>query len=98
MKVYISIPMSGCDLDTQRAEAAKTAELLTTLGHEAVNPFDTPQPPEGLTDKESYAYFIGEDIKRLLTCDAIYFCDGWTRSKGCQAEYEIARTYGIPIV
>lgn len=90
MKVYISVPISGHNLDAQRAEAAKTAEMLASLGHEAVNPFDTPEPLDSLTAKERYAYFMGEDIKRLLTCDAIYFCDGWSKSRGCCVEFEAA--------
>lgn len=98
MKVYISIPMSGKDLNAQRVKAELLAEAIKEEGHEPVNPFDTPFPPDELPDRERYAYFMGEDIKRLLLCDAIYLCDEWMYSKGCQAEYEFARTYGLKIL
>lgn len=74
------------------------AEKIKTLGHEPVNPFDTPHPPFGTSPKEQYAYYMGEDIKRLLMCDAVYFCDGWMSSNGCNAEYQIARLYGLKTI
>ena len=95
MKIYISIPITGCDIDTQRTKAAEIADKIRALGHKPVNPFDTPQPPAGLSDKERYAYFMGEDIKRLIMCDAIYMSAGWTKSKGCKAEYEVAGCYNL---
>ncbi|MBD5224840.1 MAG: DUF4406 domain-containing protein [Bacteroidales bacterium] len=95
MKIYISIPITGCDPAIQRAKAAEIADKIRALGHEPVNPFDTPLPPAGLSDKERYAYFMGEDIKRLLMCDAIYMCAGWVKSKGCKAEYDVAGCYHL---
>lgn len=90
--------MTGKDLAEQRLRAERLAEVIKEQGHEPVNPFDTPEPPKELSESERYAYFMGEDIKRLILCDAIYLCDGWMFSKGCQAEYEIARTYGLTIL
>lgn len=93
MKIYISIPMTGHDLATQRAKAAEIANQIRALGHEPVNPFDTPEPPAELSERERYAYFMGEDIKRLLMCDAIFMCKGWRGSKGCRAEMGVAMAY-----
>lgn len=95
MKIYISIPMTGHDLATQKAKAAEIAEKIKALGHEPVNPFDTPEPPAGLSEKERYAYYMGEDIKRLLMCDAILLYEGWRKSKGCNLEHETANAYGL---
>lgn len=95
MRIYISIPISGLDLATQRATASEIAEKIKALGHEAVNPFDTPEPPPGMSDREKYAYYMGEDIKRLLLCDAVYFHPEWINSKGCATERDIALRYGL---
>lgn len=95
MKIYISIPISGHDLKAQREKANEIADKLHKLGHEPVNPFDTPEAPKGLSDKEEYAYYIGEDIKRLLMCDAVYFHPQWTKSKGCSTEHDIAIRYDL---
>ncbi len=95
MKIYISIPISGYDLATQQAKAAEIVERIKALGHEPVNPFDTPPPPDRLSEKELYAYYIGEDIKRLLMCDGVYFHPHWTKSKGCRLEHQAAMVYGL---
>lgn len=90
MKIYISIPITGHDIVEQQRKANEVAEKLRAKGHEPVSPFDTPQAPEGLTAKEEYAYYMGEDIKKLLTCDGIVMCNGWGQSKGCVSEYHTA--------
>lgn len=95
MKIYISIPISGHDLAAQKAKAIEVAEKIKALGHEPVNPFDTPEPPEELSEKARYAYYMGEDIKRLLLCDAIFLCDNWRKSRGCRVEWEAAYVNNI---
>lgn len=98
MKIYISIPISGNDYNAQQKAAKQTAAKLRRLGCEPVNPFDTPEAPSGLSEKERYAYYMGEDLKRLLMCDAIFMYPvGWQDSKGCIAEHEIAGIYGLKI-
>lgn len=95
MRIYISIPISNLDLATQRATANKIAEKIKAFGHEPVNPFDTPHPPFGTSPKEQYAYYMGEDIKCLLMCDAVYFHPEWAESKGCSTEHDIAVRYKL---
>lgn len=98
MKIYISIPITGHDLKTQAGKAMEIAEKIKALGHEPVDPFDTLIAPHEMTEKEKYAYYMGEDIKCLLMCDAVYFCDGWMSSNGCNAKYQIARIYGLKTI
>ena len=95
MRIYISIPISGHDLATQRATASEIAEKIITLGHQPVNPFDTPEAPPEMSERERYAYYMGEDIKRLLMCDGAYFHPHWTKSKGCSTEHDIAVKYKL---
>lgn len=95
MRIYISIPISGHDLATQQILAAQTAEKIRTLGHEPVNPFETPLAPPEWPERQKYAYYMGRDIEKLLLCDAVYFCEGWHESKGCLVESYIAETYRI---
>lgn len=97
MKVYISIPIKNCDESVQRAKAKEIAEKLKELGHEPVNPFDTPEAPKDLSEEEKYAWYMGEDIKRLLLCDAIFMCKGWSRSIGCSIERAVAQKAGLCI-
>lgn len=95
MRIYISIPISGHNLTTQQRKALEIADKLRKLEHEPVNPFDTPPPSDNLSEKDEYAYYIGEDMKKLLLCDAVFLCDGWNRSKGCRLEVQAALLYGM---
>lgn len=95
MKIYISIPISGHPIEEQKEKAEYIAERLKALGHEPVNPFDTPEAPVEMNEKEKYAYYIGEDLKRLLTCDAVYLCKGWSGSRGCRLEAQTALIYDM---
>lgn len=95
MKIYISIPITGLNLMTQKGIAQEIAEKIRALGHEPVNPFDTPIAPPEMSEKEKYAYYMGEDIRRLLMCDAVYFHPKWTKSKGCSTEHDIAVRYRL---
>lgn len=93
MKVYISLPITGFPLDIVKKRAGQYKEELHANGHEVVTPFDACDEP-GM----SYAHYMGEDIKALLECDAIYLAPGWHGSKGCTAEYEVARVYNKTII
>lgn len=95
MKIYISIPITGHDLATQRAKAEQVAAQIRALGHEPVNPFDTPAAPASLSKREQYAYYMGEDIKRLIMCDAMLTCPGWDESRGCRVEFSVATNYHL---
>lgn len=95
MRIYISIPISGLPIEQQNAKANDIADKLRKLGHEPVNPFDTIDPPSGLREDERYAYYMGEAIKKLLMCDAIFFCERWYQSKGCRLEANAAILNGL---
>ena len=49
MKVYISLPITGRDLEKQKDKASRVAARLADSGMFPVNPFDTPPPPDDLT-------------------------------------------------
>lgn len=66
---------------------------LVSNDYEPVTPFDV--SPDS---NASYTEHMGKDIQALLECDAVFFCRGWQDSKGCQAEYEVARIYGKQMV
>lgn len=93
MKVYISLPISGHDIDEVKRRAETVKERLQESGHEVITPFDV-CTEEG----RSYAYNMGKDIEALLECEAIYMDSGWHRSRGCMAEFEVAKVYGKEII
>ena len=106
MKVYISLPISGHQTKDRIAYSEQIRNELTDafyrgegiFEHESslktITPFDVNENE----DKDSYARKMGNDIEALLECDAIYLCEGWQNSKGCMAEFEVARIYGKKIM
>lgn len=88
MKVYISLPISGFNIDRCKERADEVKRMVERKGHEAITPFDV--CPE--SDKP-YSYYMGRDIEVLIECDAILRCAGWSRSKGCALESECAHIY-----
>lgn len=105
MKIYISLPISGYPIEERVAYANMVRNNLIEvisqtcgfLGRKknlrVVTPFDICPEPD-----KPYSYYMGKDIEALLECDAIYLCEGWQNSKGCMAEFEVARIYGKEIM
>jgi len=58
-----------------------------------VNPMKLPH----LHDKTWEAY-MKEDLKELLSCDAIYMLKGWSESKGAAIEYDLANKLGLTVI
>lgn len=93
MRVYIAGPVSGYDFEERKATFAKAAERLYTFGYEPINPIHD-QDKHALTEDE-WVDFLRSDIKRLVTCDAIYLLKGYAHSRGAQLELHIARELGL---
>ena len=90
MKIYLSGPITGYDIEERRRTFRLACENLKKEGHEAVNPFDN-----GLADTQDYKEHMREDLKLLLSCERIAFLPGWKYSNGCQVERKVAMECGI---
>lgn len=88
MKFYISIPITGYDIETVKEHADYVKMALSRRGYEAISPFDI---YAGKNPK--YEDYICADIKEMLECDAVYFCQGWEHSCGCGIEHDIAMRF-----
>ncbi|MGN1217930.1 MAG: DUF4406 domain-containing protein [Phocaeicola sp.] len=87
-KVYVSLPISGHDINCVKERAERAAQYLRDKDYEPVTPFDVSQD-----ENASYAEHMGKDINALLDCDAVFFLRGWENSKGCQLERHAAIIY-----
>ena len=88
MKIYISLPITGHDIEQTKARAATIKQILSNEWNEVITPFDV------CPDKDmSYSFYMGRDIEALLECDAIFMAQGWENSKGCNLEYNAAVLY-----
>ena len=96
--VYISIPIANHDWSEQENKANEYEQRYKRLGYNVYNPFKIPAPVYNKSEEETYAYYMGESVKRLLKSDIIIMTPGWNKSKGCRTEHEIAKVYNIEIV
>ena len=93
--VYISIPIANLDWSTQENKANNYEKKLKELGFNVFNPFKIPAPIHDKSPEETYAYYMGESIKKLLISDYIMMTPNWEESKGCRTEFQVAKIYGI---
>ena len=101
-RIYLSLPIKNTGYATKERmkyadEVRRLLELRYGVRNEnviVITPFDVNENE----DKDSYARKMGNDIEALLECDAIYMCEGWQNSKGCMAEFEVAKIYNKEII
>ena len=97
-KIYISIPISGerggseevCKLKEQKAK--EKADLLKAKlsreGYIVVSPFDV-----YCGKHPRYEDYICYDLRAMLDCDIVYFCEGWEHSLGCSVEHDVVMRF-----
>ena len=95
MKVYISLPITGRDIEQVEERIDHAKKVLLKMGHDPVSPLD---PVVNNDHSKPYGVLLGNDIAALLTCDAVLFLDGWTASNGCSLEFAAAKIYGKEIL
>lgn len=85
MKVYISGPISGTNDYMERFAVAE--KILQDRGYEVVNPAkENAVLPAGT----AWEVYMGESLKMLCTCDAIFMMKNWLWSRGAKLEYAVA--------
>lgn len=91
MKIYISLPITGHDIEEVEARCIFAKAVIEKKGHTPVSPLDVSPDPD-----VTYSQHMGNDIAALLECDAVLFLDGWEYSRGCKLEFMTALLYQIP--
>lgn len=91
-RVYISLPIAHYDLKERREYAQRVEDML---GHfyDTVNPLRN-----GVSEDADWKVHMRKDIQDLLTCDAIFMCNGWEMSKGCKLEFDVATSCGLEVL
>ena len=91
--MYLSLPISGRDLNKVKEFAKKVKAKWMDKGYDVITPFDV-CPLDGMP----YNYYMGRDIEALLSCEGIILCYDWFSSSGCRAECSVAEVYRKKIV
>ena len=102
-KVFISLPVSGQESTLGERYADAVEWLFANYKDESIATVAQSNIQQMIDDmasvpQEEYPKYMGEDIKKVLECDAILMCDGWEYSKGCQVEHKAAVTFGKEII
>ena len=92
-KLYVSLPISGHDMSRVR-ERCERARMEYGDRYDVITPIDLCGGDESLP----YSWCMGRCVEALLECDSVVFLSGWETSRGCKAEYEIARIYGLSVI
>ncbi len=99
MRVYVSGAISNRIRANRVRVFAEAAERLRARGHEVVNPLDQqPSINGGLDGKAFWRAAMRLDLRRLVTCSAIFMLRGWRNSRGARLERSIAQRLGMHIV
>ena len=83
-KIYISLPITGLDINKCRERADKVKAALSRKGYNPVSPFDIYAGKDA-----TYEDYLCNDLRVLMECDAVYFCRGWEMSCGCNIEHSV---------
>ena len=102
-KAMISQPMADKTEEEILAEKAKAVEVLKEKGYEVVNTYFTDEwtkkenmEKEGV--KHIPLYFLAKSLTEMSTVDAVYFCKGWEKARGCFIELKAAQKYGLEVI
>ena len=91
MKIYISGKITGLDIEVSKQYFQTVEDELLKNGHTPINPWKVlPFHPD-----HSWNDYMAEDIKVLMTCDAILMLENWTDSKGAKVEHALAEKLGL---
>ena len=90
MKVYISIPISWVDVGEVQQHADIVKGHLSRKGYTVISPFEIYAGKKPTSNEHIIA-----NLKKMLECDAVYFCNGWCESRGCRIEHKVAEEFGM---
>ena len=95
-KAMISQPMAGKTPDEIVEVRDKAIKYLEKSGFEVVDTY-FPNDSKYLTvDILSKPLFcLGKSLMYMSYCDAVYFCKGWDKTRGCILEHKAAEAYGL---
>ena len=103
-KAYISLPMGGYE-KTVWKRYVETIEWFNKTHNKdkkynITGPVNIDEFFEGNVPERDHDWnwYIGEDVKELLTCDTIIMTRGWAYSKGCLVEAAVAKQRDMTFV
>ena len=106
MKAYLSLPITGHDLQSRKNLASRICALLHIQYPDwhIVNPFDIASLVHKdkmlrthTLDLPTYEEYMQADLAELATCDRCLFAQGWETSEGCKREMAFCKDNHIEV-
>lgn len=99
MKIFISQPMRGLDIDDIKKDRATAQRMIEEYVKyisltEKIEYLDNLQEDKDPETTHSLEY-LGNDIMMLKNADIVFFIPGWDKSRGCNIEFQVCSLYGI---
>ena len=94
MRIFLSLGMNGRDESDILKEIEEATRYIKSVhpDWEVVNTYQQEAVPEDAGP----IYYLGRSIQVLGSCDQVWFINDWENYRGCRAEYEVCKIYGIP--
>lgn len=98
-KVMISQPMNGLTDEEIKKTKLETVEKLSKR-YVVVDSFFTGGEECDWADTQNNIpiAYLALSLKKMAEVDAVYFCKGWSKARGCVIEHEVAKNYGLEIL
>ena len=99
MKVMISQPMNGKSNFVIRKEREDIVNKFKKIHIDVIDSIiEETANPEIYNEYNPVLFYIAKSIDFMAQVDAIYFMEGWEKSRGCRVERKVAEEYGLKIL
>ena len=103
MKAMLSQPMNGKTNEEIVATRKRAIKELEAVGYDVVNTLFTDEwySPANMKNRgvENIPLcFLAKSLENMSLCNAVYFCKGWDKARGCKIEHDAAVAYGLDII
>lgn len=96
-------PIEDADDEEIERSRSRAAKRLTDIGFRVAGPVFTDRwymnrmlREKGV--KHGLMRRLGEDIRNMALCDAVYFAAGWENDLNCRMEHEAAKEFGLVLI
>ena len=100
-RAMISQPMRGKAENEIKSVKEKAVKFLTEQGYEVINTYFTDDFETSIAEQDVAQiplYYLAKSLEKMSLCHAVYFCDGWEKTRGCKIEHDAAVAYGLDII
>jgi len=103
MKAMLSQPMNGKTDEEIVETRGRAIKVLEGMGYEVINTLFTDEwySDNKMRDRgvvQIPLCFLAKSLENMSLCDAVYFCKGYEKARGCRIENEVAKAYGLKIM